>query len=554
MLALAAADDDARSAALDALCERSVVAPTLSGSGDALRTLTNANGDKAMPLFSGKDTLQAAAKRFGWSSGDGAPAMRELSAREAMQSALVQGVQFVVFDVGAAHCVEFASDEVALMLAVKQARQRPAASPKPSPKPVAAASARKPRVPTAERGGMTTAPTRRRSRVSLPTSAVTSPGFVFDPGERTSAAPLRPRASAAPPAVSAGSGAAAPLPSVPPIVESSSVARPTIRPGSRGAVAGLPSVRPMQSDGLDALPSAGTLPGAPVESLPSAVAGTGAAMESLLPAGPVSSPAPQDSIVPRAPRMKPTGQSAVRPPSLSAPVDPLDPIEPVGPIGPAVDPALGLAFAPSEAQPEPHATESDASPTVESHAVATPPRAIAPPPAATEKASLKQKAKKGMDDVAGRSLKTAAKALAAILGSESASDKRAVVPEEKPAQATSEDDAQPDEPDLPGGALRPLQVGLSDPMQGAIADALRSYPEVEWACEVSDGSDLPVVAVRVSPSFTNRVAEIEAAVIKAASAREVSVRVLHLSDPAVMREARANGNTFFPWRKRPNRK
>jgi hypothetical protein len=43
-------------------------------------------------------------------------------------------------------------------------------------------------------------------------------------------------------------------------------------------------------------------------------------------------------------------------------------------------------------------------------------------------------------------------------------------------------------------------------------------------------------------------------VVEAASTRDVSVRVLLLHDPALMREARANGNTFFPWRKRPIRK
>jgi hypothetical protein len=164
-------------------------------------------------------------------------------------------------------------------------------------------------------------------------------------------------------------------------------------------------------------------------------------------------------------------------------------------------------------------------------------------------------AMKGMDDVAGKSLKTAAKALAAILGNESAADKRTAAASDAESEAeVSEPDAADDGPELAAGALRPLQIGLSDPLQGAIADGLRAFPEVEWACEVSDGSDLPVVAVRVSPSFTTRVAEIEAAVLEAASTRDVSVRVLLLHDPALMREARANGTTFFPWRKRPIRK
>ncbi|HMI91129.1 MAG TPA: SseB family protein [Polyangiales bacterium] len=597
LLARAVADDDARSEALDAVCERSVIAATVSGSGDGLRTLTNANGDKAMPLFTGKDALQAAANRFGWSSKDGAPAMRELSAREAMQSALVQGVQFVVFDVGADHCVEFARDEVALMLAAKQARQRPAAaspkpsvSPKPStsakpsarpkaspsakpsmspkagpsPKPAAPPSGRGPRVPTAERRGLETAPARPGAQGSLPVSAVTSPGFVFDPGAaRTSALPVPPRLSGSPPAVAGGAGAVAPRPSPGPMSDSSSsVTMPSIPAVQYGF--GPPSIRPPHSDGVAPLPSVATLPGASVELLPAADPVPGAAvrpppidlaaaMDSLAPDGPAPSPDGQESIAPRAPRVKPTGQSAVRPPSLSAPVDPIEPI------APALDPTTGLAFAPTETQPEADSAV-DALPAVgQATAVPAPvpaaTRVVPPPPAATEKASLKQKAIKGMDDVAGRSLKTAAKALAAILGSESASERRAAVAQAKPAPEATEDDAPPDdEPDLPDGALRPLQIGLSDALQSAIADALRAYPEVEWACEVSDGSEVPVVGVRVSPSFTTRVAEIEVAVMTAASAREVSLRVLLLKDPAVMRDARAQGNTFFPWRKRPNRK
>jgi hypothetical protein len=63
-----------------------------------------------------------------------------------------------------------------------------------------------------------------------------------------------------------------------------------------------------------------------------------------------------------------------------------------------------------------------------------------------------------------------------------------------------------------------------------------------------------VVGVRISPSFMTRTDEVEKVIMKAAAARRVSLRVLLLSEPALMREARASGNTFFPWRKRPGRK
>ena len=56
--------------------------------------------------------------------------------------------------------------------------------------------------------------------------------------------------------------------------------------------------------------------------------------------------------------------------------------------------------------------------------------------------------------------------------------------------------------------MTPLDNAVLD----AIAQALRSFPEVEWASELADENDAPVIAVRVDPSFQTRVAEIEAAV------------------------------------------
>ena len=313
-----------------------------------------------------------------------------------------------------------------------------------------------------------------------------------------------------------------------------------------------------------ALPAAGTAPSAaqpaPAQELPSAA-------DSLSPSPNTS--AGSDSFAPRVPRMKPTGVGGARPPSLSAPVDPLPQ---------QVDTATGLGFANLDALPDirPPAPRADAASVgkasatqiaaaqgapAATHASLKEPAAatvheIPPPQAATEKATLKQMAMKGMDDVAGRSLKTAARAFAAILGADG--DKRAaakVEPAEPDAgEAGEEHEELPDEPEYAEGALRPLQIGLSEAVQSAIADALRAYPEVEWACEVSDGTELPLVGVRVTLSFTTRVGEIEAAVLKAARARNASVRVVMLNEPALMREARAHGNTFFPWRKRPPRK
>jgi hypothetical protein len=47
-----------------------------------------------------------------------------------------------------------------------------------------------------------------------------------------------------------------------------------------------------------------------------------------------------------------------------------------------------------------------------------------------------------------------------------------------------------------------------------------------------------------------RVGEIEAAVVSAGASQKTRLTVLLLNDPEQMREARAQGHAFFPWRKR----
>jgi len=93
-------------------------------------------------------------------------------------------------------------------------------------------------------------------------------------------------------------------------------------------------------------------------------------------------------------------------------------------------------------------------------------------------------------------------------------------------------------------------VALDETVLKAVADALRLYPEVEWACELSDGSSVPVIGVRIEPSFLKRVPEISAGILAAGAAQGASLSVLVLSLAPQMREARARGTLFFPWRKR----
>jgi hypothetical protein len=84
----------------------------------------------------------------------------------------------------------------------------------------------------------------------------------------------------------------------------------------------------------------------------------------------------------------------------------------------------------------------------------------------------------------------------------------------------------------------------------ALADALRRYPEVEWACHVSDGEEPALIGVRIEPSFLESAEEIAGALHDAGEEFDLELRVFLLAEAARMREARAKGNVFFPWRTR----
>ena len=91
---------------------------------------------------------------------------------------------------------------------------------------------------------------------------------------------------------------------------------------------------------------------------------------------------------------------------------------------------------------------------------------------------------------------------------------------------------------------------IDDVTLSAIADDLRKYPEVEWACELSDGSELPVIGVRIEPSYLARAPEIEAHVRNAAREHGTRLLVLLLTENATTKQARAVGRMFFPWKKK----
>jgi hypothetical protein len=94
------------------------------------------------------------------------------------------------------------------------------------------------------------------------------------------------------------------------------------------------------------------------------------------------------------------------------------------------------------------------------------------------------------------------------------------------------------------------QVPLPDAVLSQLSDVLRKYPEVEWACEVSDGSPTPAIGVRIAPSFMARADEIRAGLASVASTSGTALKVSVLTDRDRMREARAEGHAFYPWRRR----
>jgi hypothetical protein len=101
--------------------------------------------------------------------------------------------------------------------------------------------------------------------------------------------------------------------------------------------------------------------------------------------------------------------------------------------------------------------------------------------------------------------------------------------------------------------IGPLQSEAGDELLRVLADALREFPEVEWALLASvargPAGAMPTVALRVDPSFRTRVGEIVAAVRGAAAGAGAALDVLLLDDAKLMKQARAAGQPFYPWRR-----
>jgi hypothetical protein len=95
--------------------------------------------------------------------------------------------------------------------------------------------------------------------------------------------------------------------------------------------------------------------------------------------------------------------------------------------------------------------------------------------------------------------------------------------------------------------IEPAQ--LPDTVLHGISTGLRGFPEVEWACVMTDGSEIPLIGVRVDPSFLNRLADITDAIMDVGDKQSLELQVLLLNNQDLVKNARKNGRAFYPWKR-----
>ena len=384
VLAEANAGEQARVDALVVLAQRTVYAATWPGQTQAARTLTNSEGESALPLFTGLDVLDATATRFGWRNTDGSLQFRELGAREALRHALARGVHFVVVDIGCEHSVEFAREELEPLLHLQSQR-----------------SGTGPYAATGERQAA-----------------------ILDAVRRSSSRP--PRTSSTP--------AKAPT--------SLELAFPESHTGRMRQES---SIRETQ-------------PSPPL-----------AAAARRVQSRPLSHPL----------------QPSSRPPSHR----------------PAAGPLSAAA----------------------SHASTTPDHGQAPAPI-TDAGSAAADLAQALPDEPNTAARNALKA----------------VPRDDEPTVTNRNQDSP---------LGPPRVVLPDELLRGISLALREFPEVEWACVLSDNSEIPLIALRVDPSFLNRVADITDAIMDVSEKLTLVLQVMLLNNMELVKTARRHGKAFYPWKR-----
>lgn len=98
--------------ALLALIQRTVFVVPWGAGAEGYRTLVNSQGVAALPVFTERDQLEAAARRYGWLAADGSAPAVEVGARQALHYARAQSLAFVVVDIAADHALEVSREEL----------------------------------------------------------------------------------------------------------------------------------------------------------------------------------------------------------------------------------------------------------------------------------------------------------------------------------------------------------------------------------------------------------------------------------------------------------
>jgi hypothetical protein len=123
----------------------------------------------------------------------------------------------------------------------------------------------------------------------------------------------------------------------------------------------------------------------------------------------------------------------------------------------------------------------------------------------------------------------------------------------EPARAQPKPQSVAPEPppseEITASAVAPVPAELDESVLSALADELRRFPEVEWACELP-GGDETTISIRVDPSYLQRIEDIEDAVRMMARRSGAEVKPMIVSTPAATKDARARGRMFFPWKKK----
>jgi hypothetical protein len=524
LLVSAQDDDSARAHVLPALSRCTVLVPTMQGAPDKLRLLTQSGGN-AMVVFTGHDALEHAAKKLGWAQGTQSVSFRAMSARDALELASLQGTRSIIVDAAAEHALELRYDEVSMYLSRGTGEFAPDFIE-----------------PSSRGTGEYGLPSRRTSPIPAARKTNAPPGGSrgtgeFSPrgtGERNVAdvrEEVAPRAGRDARRDDVGGGMAARVERMMAAEAAAASEREPAREirthGARGRD------QPTQ-------PMAAPEPAAP-EAPPRKR--NLAEMDD-----PFNSSAPRRAVAPQPPQ--PVGGQVRRIPSLAAP--PL---------------SRDMPSSPFETSRPPSQPREDETPIVPltAHAVAT--RRAREETIPLDDISSAHAARISAERAGLGSLPVAAFERADASPMERAVAAAQVRPVREPepsARGTGtmpkparEEQATPSvapaEPiaddEVTVTAAVPMQAELNESVLGALAEELRRFPEVEWACELPDG-DEPIISIRVDPSYLARTEDIEDAVRMTARRSGGEVKPVIVSTPDATKDARTRGRMFYPWKKK----